>query len=114
MLKTLGNVPRLRARSAHFVGHLPRLVPLKCIYNDATRRYTGKGKVIGRIAGQMVSMIYGLLMTDYEVTSHLTPGTKPPAPTLYNPEVHKRHRNGQYRALKPRKQKQLLIEQPNA
>ncbi len=104
----------IKQKGGEFALLYERLVPLKCIYNDATRRYTGKGKVIGRIAGQMVSLIYGLLMTDYEVTSHLAPGTKPPAPMLYDPEVHKRHRNGQYRALKPRKQKQLLIEQPNA
>ena len=103
----------IKQKDSEFALLYERLVPLKCIYNDATRRYTGKGKVIGRIAGQMVSMIYGLLMTDYEVTSHLAPGTRPPVPTLYDPEVHKRHRNGQYRALKPRKQKQLLIERPD-
>jgi transposase len=103
----------IKQKDCEFAHLYERLVPLKCPYNDATRRFTGKGKVIGRIAGQMVSMIYGLLMTDYEITSHLAPGTKPPDPLLYDPEVHKRHRNGEYRALKPRKQKQLLIEQPN-
>jgi len=88
-----------------------RLVPLKCSYNEATRRYIGRGKVIGRIAGQIISMIYALLMTDYETLSHLSPGAKPPKPMLYNAEVHRRHRAGEYQPLKPRQQKQLLIEQ---
>jgi hypothetical protein len=38
-----------------------RLVPIKCRYDEHTRQYTGKGKVIGRIAGQIVSVIYALL-----------------------------------------------------
>lgn len=89
-----------------------RLVPLKCSFDEATRRYTGRGKVIGRIAGQVVSMIYALLMTDYETTSHLAPGAKPPAPKLYESEVHRRHRQGHYRPLKPRTKKQVIVQQP--
>jgi transposase len=103
----------IKQKDSEFARLYERLVPLKCTYNDATRRYVGKGKVIGRIAGQTVSMIYGLLMTDYETLSHLAPGSKLPDPMLYDPQTHKRHRNGEYRALKPRKHKQLLIEQPH-
>jgi transposase len=103
----------IKQKDSEFARLYERLVPLKCTYNDATRRYVGKGKVIGRIAGQMVSMLYGLLMTDYETLSHLAPGSKLPDPMLSDPQTHKRHRNGEYRALKPRKHKQLLIEQPH-
>ncbi len=56
-------------------------------------------------------MIYALLKTDAETLSHLAPGAKPPEPMLYDPQVHKDHRNGHYHALKPSKPKQILIEQ---
>lgn len=35
-----------------------RLVPVKCAYDERTRSYKGKLKVIGRLAGQITSMIY--------------------------------------------------------
>lgn len=35
-----------------------RLVPIKCSFNERTRQYPGKGKVIGRIAGQIIPVIY--------------------------------------------------------
>jgi transposase len=88
-----------------------RLVPLKCAYDERTHGYKGKGKVMGRIAGQMITMIYALLKTDAETLSHLALGAKPPEPMLYDPQAHKDHRNGHYHALKPRKPKQILIEQ---
>jgi len=31
-----------------------RLVPIKCSYDERKRAYVGKGKIIGRIAGQMI------------------------------------------------------------
>jgi hypothetical protein len=55
-------------------------------------------KVIGRIAGQMVSVIYTLLKKDQESLNKLHPGTQAPGPVLYDPEVHRRHREGHYRA----------------
>jgi transposase len=87
-----------------------RLVPLKCSYDERTRKYVGKGKVIGRIAGQIVAMIYALLLTDYETLSRIAPGTEPLEPKLYDPEIHKRHRSGHYQPLKPQKQKQFLVQ----
>lgn len=38
-----------------------RLVPIKCGFNEKTRQYTGRAKVMGRIAGQIISVIFGLL-----------------------------------------------------
>jgi hypothetical protein len=55
-------------------------------------------------------MMYALLKTDYELVSRLAPGRTPPDPLLYDAEVHKRHRNGQYRALKPQRLKQTMIQ----
>lgn len=74
-----------------------RLVPLKCSYDERTRRYVGRGKVIGRLAGQIISVIYALLKKDQEILSKLPAGTKPPEPVLYDPQVHRSHRAGQYR-----------------
>src|SRR5437667_878891 len=89
-----------------------RLVPIKCSYDERTRRYTGKGKVIGRIAGQIVSVIYALLKKDQETLSRLSPGTKPPAPELYDGEVHRRHRAGQYQSSSSHKKPSKLIQLP--
>lgn len=85
-----------------------RLVPLKCAYDERTRQYLGRGKVIGRIAGQMVSVIYALLKQDQELLQKLLPGTKAPPPRLYDPEIHRRHRTGQYQAASRAKPHALL------
>lgn len=90
-----------------------RLVPRMCSYDERTQSYRGKGKVIGRIAGQISAMCYALLMTDYEATAHLSSEAKLPEPLLYDPEVHQRHRQGQYRPIKPKPKKEILIQQPD-
>jgi hypothetical protein len=84
-----------------------RLVSRKCRSDERTRRLIGREKVIGRLAGQMTSVIYALLKKDQELLSHLAPGAEPPEPQLYDPEIHRQHRMGQYQSLgsggKPRK-----------
>jgi hypothetical protein len=57
-------------------------------------------RVIGRVAGQMTEAVYALLKRDAEILSKVLPGQEPPAPLLYDPEVHRKHRQGQYRPLK--------------
>lgn len=89
-----------------------RLVPIKCSYDERTRKYTGRGKVIGRIAGQMVSVIYALLKQDQEIVSKIAPGTKAPAPVLYDPAVHRRHRAGQYQAASSGIKSNKVIQLP--
>lgn len=44
-----------------------RLVPVKCRWDERTRSYKGKLVVMGRLAGQITEMIYGLLKKDAEV-----------------------------------------------
>ena len=73
-----------------------RLVSSKCRYDERTRRLIGREKVIGRLAGQMTSVIFALLKKDQELLAHLAPGAEPPEPTLYDPEIHRQHRMGQY------------------
>ncbi len=90
-----------------------RLVPIKCSFNEKTRQYAGRGKVIGRIAGQIISVIYVLLKSDQETLSKLPAGTKPPDPVLYDPEIHRRHRAGQYRTSTQQKPGKLLQLPPH-
>ncbi len=90
-----------------------RLVPRLCSYDERKQSYTGKGKVIGRLAGQITSVIYALLKKDDETLRALAPGERPPEPVLYDPEIHRQHRSGQYHApstgQKPRKIIQLPV-----
>jgi transposase len=92
-----------------------RLVPIKCGYDERTRTHKGKLKVIRRIAGQIIGMIYALLKKDAEVLSKVPPGVKVPEPTLYDREIHQAHRQGKYRSLKPveKKEKIVLLPKPS-
>lgn len=75
-----------------------RLLPRKCRTDDRTHRLIGREKVIGRLAGQMTSVIYALLKQDHELLERTEPGTKPPEPTLYDRDIHHQHRMGHYLA----------------
>jgi len=77
-----------------------RLVPRLCTYDERTQTYKGKGKAVGHVIGRLITLIYALLRQDYEMLSHLTPGTEPPEPVLYDPELHKRHRTGHYHPIR--------------
>jgi transposase len=77
-----------------------RLVKARCPYDEKTQSHVGKKWVIGRVAGQMTEAIYALLKRDAELLAKVLPGQDPPSPMLYAPEVHQRHRQGQYRPLK--------------
>jgi transposase len=89
-----------------------QLLPRMCSYDERRKDYRGKLKVLGRIAGQMASMIFALLTTDQETLSKVPPGQEPPPPMLYDPEVHRRHREGNYRPLKPGTQPRKIIQLP--
>ena len=89
-----------------------RLLPRLCSYDERARDYRGKKKVLGRIAGQMTSMIYALLKTDQETLSRVPPGEVPPPPMLYDPAIHRKHREGFYRSLKPHTEPRTLLQLP--
>ena len=76
-----------------------RLVPLKCSYDERTRTYKGKLKVIGRIADRMISLIYALLKKDWEILTATPPGKEPPEPTIYDAVLHHSHREGLFNFL---------------
>lgn len=87
-----------------------RLVPRLCSYDERTQSYKGKGRAIGHVAGRLITLIYALLRYDYEVLSHLAPGTDPPEPMLYDPEVHHQHRIGHYHPLKRKPRENRIVQ----
>jgi transposase len=89
-----------------------RLVPLKCSFDARRQRYVGKNKVLARIAGQLVSTIYALLKRDAELFARCAPGRPLPEPVLYDPAVHRAHREGHYRASKPRPARSVITVLP--
>jgi transposase len=89
-----------------------RLLPRLGTYDERIKDYRGKKKVLGRIAGQMASMIFALLKTDQETLSQVPPGQEPPPPMLYDQEVHRRHQEGHYRSLKPGTQPRKILQLP--
>jgi hypothetical protein len=89
-----------------------RLLPRLAIYDERTKDYRGKLRVIGRIAGQMTTMIFALLKTDQEMLSQIPPGEVPPPPMLYDPTIHRKHQEGHYRSLKPGTLPRKIIQLP--
>jgi transposase len=90
-----------------------RLIPIKCRYDEKRRAYVGRGRVIGRIAGQMLSVVYALLKSDQETLSKVPLGAALPEPVLYDPEIHRKHRAGQYQSPSSRQRPRKLIELPH-
>ncbi len=86
----------LRHPDNEFARLYTHLVPRKCVYDERTRQYRGKGKVLGRVAGQLITVMFTLLKRDQERLAHAK-GDMLAAPELYDPELHRRHRAGQYR-----------------
>jgi hypothetical protein len=89
-----------------------RLVQRKCNYDEKTRSYKGKLKVIGRIAGQMISLIYALLKQDAELLRKVPHGSEPPEPKLYDLATHQAHRAGQYHTKRSNNRPQTIIQLP--
>jgi transposase len=89
-----------------------RLLPRLATYDERIKGYRGKLKVIGRIAGQMASMIFALLKTDQELLQQLLPGQESPPPMLYDQAIHRKHQEGQYRSLKPGTQPRKILRLP--
>jgi transposase len=75
-----------------------RLVPIKCRYDEKRGTYVGRGRVIGRIAGQMLGVVYTLLKNDQEMLARLALDAVAPEPKLYDPEIHHQHCAGHYQA----------------
>ena len=90
-----------------------RLVQKNCPYNERTGERIGKKRVMGRVAGQMIETMYALLKTDVEILSKVRQGQEPPPPVLYNAEIHRKHREGQYRSTKSSPRPNIIVLHPN-
>jgi transposase len=76
-----------------------RLVKAKCPYDERRRERIGKRRVMGRVAGQMIELMYALLKRDAELLATLQPHQEPPPPMVYVQAIH-HHRTGGYISLK--------------
>ena len=89
-----------------------REAPIKCSYDERTRRYTGRGKVIGWDCWtDGVGNLY-IAQKGSRNPKQIHPGTKPPGPVLYDPKVHRSHREGHYRASVLRERLNRLVQIP--
>lgn len=87
-----------------------RLVPRMCMYDEARQVYRGKVKVMARIAGQIIAVMYALLKKDAELLHKLGSGGLVPEPMLYDPAIHQAHRQGKYRSMKPRRKRNTIVD----
>lgn len=71
-----------------------RLVLTKCPYDARLKKYQGKKKVLGRLAGTIATMIFAFLREDARVVDATPEGKEPPAPRLYSSTTHQAHRHG--------------------
>lgn len=69
-----------------------RLVKSRCAWDEKKQDYIGKNKIIGRICGQIIGMIWMFLKRDYDLLASLADGEEPPEPTVYSRAVHREHR----------------------
>jgi transposase len=106
-------VSNLVTRDTEWAKLYERLVQAKCPVDPRTGKRTGKLRIIGRIAGQIIETMYALLKTDAEVLSKVPKGQEPPPPTLYEPERHRWHREGHYEPLKVSARQSKLTLLPN-
>jgi hypothetical protein len=84
----------IRRGDNEFARLYERLVPRKCAFDERKREYIGKNKVVGRVAGQLVTVLFTLLKRDQELVAQANGGLLLPEPMVYDPALHRRHRAG--------------------
>jgi hypothetical protein len=110
MFLIVANIVRQETEWAHLY---KRLVQTRCPYDERTGERKGKVRIMGRVAGQMIEAMYALLKKDVEVLSKVPPGKEPPPPILYDPALHRKHREGQYRSMKSSPPPNVITLLPN-
>lgn len=95
MKKTMYLLTINAIRSEPWASLYLRLVERKCSYDPRLEKYRGKGRVIGRIAGQITTMVYAFLKRDANLVDSLPEGSPLPEPMLYDPAVHQADRHHQ-------------------
>jgi transposase len=99
-------------RDTEWAALYQRLVERKCSYDERLGRYRGRKKVIGRIAGQMTAMIYGLLRAEAELRARTPTGIPLPEPRLYDRAIHHAHRTGAYRSMHRNDAPEPIVQLP--
>jgi hypothetical protein len=87
-----------------------RLVQQHCRYNERKQDYEGKLVVMGRLAGQIIEMIYAFLKVDADLLKKYPPRGLVPEPMLYDPAIHQAHRQGHYRPLRPAQKTNPIVD----
>lgn len=87
-----------------------RLVQQHCRYNERKQDYEGKLVVVGRVAGQLIEMIYAFLKVDADLLKKYAPDGLVPEPLLYDQAIHQAHRQGHYRPLRPEQKPNSIVE----
>jgi transposase len=87
-----------------------RLVARGCSYDERRRDYIGKKRILGRIAGQMISLLYGLLRADEELRARAPAHEPLPEPLLYDAATHHAHQHGAYHSMKVPAQPARIIQ----
>ena len=65
-----------------------RLVTRLCVYDEKAKRYRGRLKALGHVAGQMIKVMYTLLKRDHELMTSWDGEGEPPPPELYDITKH--------------------------
>jgi hypothetical protein len=91
----LAALQAIRLENNEFARLYASLVPRKCAYDERKREYIGKNKVVGRVAGQLITVLFTLLKRDQEIVTS-TRATALPEPIVYDPALHRSHRSGHY------------------
>ncbi len=73
-----------------------RLLRQKGIYDERTGTYHGRRKVLGRVIGQMIGVIYTLLKRDADLLAALPEGAERPEPVLYDAAKHHVRKTAQH------------------
>lgn len=89
-----------------------RLVERGCSYDERLRDYVGRKRILGRIAGQMISLMYGLLRADVELRARTPAHESLPEPQVYDPATHHAHQTGAYQSMKLRGRPLQLVHLP--
>ncbi len=85
-----------------------KLIPRKCRYDERLGRYVGRDRVLGRIVGQLISVIYALLKREELALRAARTGHSLTEPELYDATRHHRDRSGAYPGTEKRAADKLI------
>lgn len=100
----------IQMRDSEWAKLYQRLLPRKCRYNERLQDYQDKLLLMGRLAGQIVEMIFAFLKRDADLLKKYPPGGLIPEPMLYDQAIHQAHRQGQYHPLRPDRKPNTIVD----